>query len=60
MSWVLSLISSRDTYNSDKKTSAVARKIEEGEDVVPLNKMSLDTASWTATKGEGMGQRQFT
>ena len=52
--------SCRDLYNKDKKTSSVAKKIEAGEAITTLASMSLDTASWIITKGEGMGQRQYT
>ena len=51
---------SRDTYHKDRKTAAIVQKIEDGEDLVPENTMTLDAASWIATKGEGQGQRQFT
>ena len=50
----------RDVYNKKKKLSAVARKIEAGEEVKPVAPMNLDTASWIITKGEGMGQRHYT
>ena len=52
--------SCRDLYNKDKKTSSVAKKIEAGEAITTHASMSLDTASWIITKGEGMGQRQYT
>ena len=46
-------INSRKLYTDDKKMAAIARKIESGQEVQPLSVVSLETASWLATKGEG-------
>ena len=50
----------RLTYNRGERTTAkVARKLELGEEVVPMRRMPLETASWLVTKGEGMGRRIY-
>ena len=46
----------RDTNMNDKLTARAAAKIENGEKVESLGEMSLETASWMMTRGEGMGK----
>ena len=45
------------TYNTGKRHIAgVARRLELGEEVPVMTKMTMETASWLVTKGEGMGK----
>ena len=46
----------RKVYSRDKNVAAVAQRIEAGLKVQPLTEMSLETASWLSTKGEGWGK----
>ena len=41
---------------TDRETAKVARLIEAGEEVQPLNRVSLQTATWMVTRGEGIGK----
>ena len=47
----------RKFYVKNRKSSEAAGRMEEGKEVQPLSPMSLETLSWLATKGEGMGRR---
>ena len=50
----------RVTYNTGKRNIAsVARRLELGNEVLLMNTISLDTASWLITKGEGMGRQIY-
>ena len=37
----------------------IAQQIEEGREVQAVKEMSLETASWLVTKGEGWGVRKY-
>ena len=61
---MLSLLSlPRASQHSDqdgtKSTHAVAKLLEEGQPVQPHHKVSLETSSWMASKGGGLGQRMY-
>ena len=47
----------RETYPS--RISETALRMEDGLEVQPLNRVSLDTASWAVTRGEGTGKAQY-
>ena len=49
----------RKTHMTDKVTAATAAKIEAGERLEGVKKMSLETASWMVTRGEGMGKMMY-
>ena len=49
----------RLTYNEDKVTAEVARKIENGDAGQEAKAMTLQEASWMITKGDGMGKRIY-
>ena len=50
----------RVTYNTGRrKIASVARRLELGKEVPVVNTMSLETASWLVTKGEGMGRQIY-
>ena len=49
----------RDSYNKDKSTWAVAAKLEAGEKVGEVARMSVETASYLVTSGEGIGKMVY-
>ena len=49
-------VSCRESYVTARDTAKVAKMIEAGEEVQPLNRVSLQTASWLVTRGEGIGK----
>ena len=49
----------RETYQKDKATSSAAAKLEEGEKVGGIKRMSVKTASYLVTSGEGIGKMVY-